>query len=348
MENFRTFRDTAGATRSDSVLTMKRDLGKVIVVSLLTVFLHGGAGDLSAQTASGGEGAFKKLLVLKFDSSKDGSLTGLEKRKAVDFLNQQDVNQDGQISLEERTLAVTALNEMRDLGKKVVTERMTPENRNEAKRDAVWGEFIKKLPHSTEGRTFTKMPGDAGFKREGDTFIDSTKFKGVAPGSDRVTSAELNKRLANLTSTRKRRQQRMGIKPLKKETKPALALKKKDYYAGTTILVAGEDHTVVPQGAVLSLPPKLANMVVEKPQGTLMIWPEFIKKHYRLITTKEVSYETAKGEDPISEKEKKAFSIGGKVVIAVYKKNPIEVKEPPVEEEEVVKGAVASDTRQQR
>ena len=116
MENFRTSKIPTGATRSVSVVTMKMDLGKVIMVLLLAISIHGGVGDLSAQTSSG-EGTFKKLLLLKFDTSKDGSLTGLEKTKAVDFLNKQDVNQDGQISLDERTLAVTALNEMRDVGK---------------------------------------------------------------------------------------------------------------------------------------------------------------------------------------------------------------------------------------
>lgn len=283
-----------------------------------------------------------------FDTSKDDSLTGLEKTKAVEFLKKHDVDGDGQISLRERNLAVTDLYEMRDVGKQVVTKNMTPENRNEARRDASWGEFLKKLPHSTEGQTFTKIPGDKGFQPKGDGFVDLTKIKGKAPGSDRITAEELDKRMTAVKADRKRKQLRMGIKPLKPETKPAVALRKKDYYEGTTILVKGEDHTVVPQGAVLSLPPKLAEMVVQKPRGKLLIWPLFIKKHARYITTKEVSWETAKGNDPITEKEKKAFSIGGKVVIAVYKKNPISVIEPAEEDAEVVKGAVASETSRKR
>ena len=215
----------------------------------------------------------------------------------------------------------------------MVTRDMTPTDRNEAKRDASWGDFLKKLPHSTEGRTFTSMPGDKGFNMKGDVFVDSTKTKGVAPGGDRVTAAELDKRMADLTSTSKRRRQQKGILPLKKETKPAIALKKRDYYAGTTILVSGSEHTVVPEGAVISLPPNMSKMVSEKPQGTLVMWPVFIKKYSPQFATKEVSWETAKGDDPISEKEKKAFTMGGKVVVAVYKKNPISVIERPAEEE---------------
>jgi len=347
MENFCTSKIPTGATRSVPVFTMKMDLGKVILVLLLAISIHGGAGDLFAQTSSG-EGTFKKLLLLKFDTSKDGSLTGLEKTKAVEFLQKKDVDGDGQISLRERNLAVTDLYEMRDVGKQAVTKNMNPEDRNEAKRDVSWGEFLKKLPHSTEGRTFTKMPGDKGFDSKGDSFVDLTKVKGKAPGSDRITAAELDKRMANSKADRKKKQIRMGIKPLKTETKPVVALRKKDYYEGTTILVAGEDHTVVPQGAVISLPPKLTEMVAQKPRGKLLIWPLFIKKHARYITTKEVSWETAKGNDPITEQEEKAFTIGGKVVIAVYKKNPISVIEQPEEDEDVVKGAVASDTSRKR
>ncbi len=349
MKNFRTFKNPVDSHRLDSANTMKKNMKNTVLALILIVCLVGSAGGLFAQGGAesgttGGEGTFKKLLIRKFDSSLDGSLTGLEKGKAVDFLNRQDRNKDGKISLDERNLAIAELNKMSDLDQRVATERMTPENRNEAKRDASWGEFMKKMPHSKEGRTFTKMPGDPGFIMKGDVFVDPTKMKGVAPRADRITAAELDARLAKETSAHKLKQQQMGLKALKKESKPAKALGKKDYYAGTTILVSGGEHTVVPERAVISLPPKLAGMVATKPKGTLVIWPLFIKKHARFVTTKEVSWQTAKGEDPISDKDQKAFSMGGKVVVAVFNKNPISVMEPKAEEgEEVVSGAVASD-----
>ncbi len=346
MKNFRTSRISIGVTRSGSTRTLKSGMGKAFIVLLLFATLNGSMGVLSAQ--DGAEGSFKKLLIMKFDSNRDSSLTGLEKTKAVEFLKKLDSDNDGQISLHERKLAITELNKMRDLGKKIVAKNMTPEDRNAAQRGAAWGDFIKKLPHSTEGRTFTKMPGDKGFSMKGDTFVDPTKVKGVAPGSDRVTAEELDKKLANLVSTRKRKQEQMGVKPLKKEVKRAVPLRERDYYAGTTILATGGEHTVVPQGAVLNLPPKLADMVVKKPKGTLLIWPKFVKKYSRFVTTKEVSWERAKGEDPITEMEQKALAIGGKVVVAVFNKNPISVIEPPAEEEGVIKGDVASGAGSKR
>lgn len=343
----RIFKNPVEVSRPDSTNTMKKNIKNVFRSLLLVILLQAGAGRILAQDASGntgGEGLFKKLLILKFDSSKDGSLTGLEKGKAVDFLNRQDKDRDGQISLKERTSAINELNQMSDLGRTVVTSKMTPDERNVAQRKANWGNFIKKLPHSKEGRTFTKVPGDAGFKMKGDDFVDPTKIKGVAPGRDRITAVELNALMSKKAADDKLERTRKGVMPQKIEPKPAKPLGKKDYYAGTTILASGGEHTVIPVGAVLNVPLNLTGMVVEKPQGKLLIWPKFMKKYARFVATKEVSWQTAKGEDPISEKDKKAFSIGSKVVVAVFNKNPISVMEPKEEEAGVVGGAVASDS----
>ncbi len=136
-------------------------------------------------------------------------------------------------------------------------------------------------------------------------------------------------------------------KKIKKEDKPAAKIgsKRKGFYEGSVIIAVAKDavHTVVPQGALLSLPTEMEGMVVKKPVGKLISWPEFLGRYRRMIATREVSWETAKGEDPIKEGEKKAFAVGGKIVVAVFKKNPITVLEPPPEEEEAVEGAVASD-----
>lgn len=359
MKYFRTYINPVGATRLDFDSPMKMGLKNVIMGSLLTALLHWGVGDLSAQgnaasgdaAASGGEGMFKKLLVAKFDTSLDGSLTGREKASAVDFLKKQDKDKDGQISLSERTAAMVELNKMPKLGRDAAMEAMTPEDRNAAKRDASWGEFIKKLPHSTEGRSFTKLPGDPGFKMQGDGFVDPTKLRGAAPKGDRITSKELEELMSNAASKDRLKKQQLGAKPLKKADKPVEKLGARDYYAGTTILVVGDEHSVVPQGAVINVPPKLTSMVAKKPHGKLVIWPEFVKKHSYMIATKEVSWQTAKGEDPLTDKEKRLLSVGGKLVVAVFGNNPISVMPPkPKKElvEEVVDGALTSDGTKKR
>jgi len=139
---------------------------------------------------------------------------------------------------------------------------------------------------------------------------------------------------------RKRLEAARMEKPASKPAKP------KSYYDGATIIAISDVHSVVPQGAVIHVPTELAGMIVEQPKGQLMRWPEFLEKHSNLIKTRKVSWETAKGEDPITEEERKTFAEGKKIIVAVFGNNPITVLEPPPKPEEKedtpVEGAVKS------
>ena len=104
--------------------------------------------------------------------------------------------------------------------------------------------------------------------------------------------------------------------------------KLKKFYEGSTIITLEDIHTVVPKGSVLHVPEGLAKMIVKQPKGEMMFWPEFLQKYPKLVITKEVTWKTAKGEDPIKGSELKAFVEGGKIVVAVFKKNPLSVLEP--------------------
>ena len=123
--------------------------------------------------------------------------------------------------------------------------------------------------------------------------------------------------------------------------------KPQGYYDTATIIAVPGAHTVVPRGAVLFVPPDKIGMIVKKPLGKLVRWPEFLIQNSQWITTREVTFQTAKGEDPIKEEERKIFAKGTKLVVAVFKKSPITVLEPPPEETEdtSVKGAVGSDSK---
>jgi len=102
----------------------------------------------------------------------------------------------------------------------------------------------------------------------------------------------------------------------------------KKFYDGSTIITLEDVHTVVPKGSVLHVPEGLAKMIVKQPKGKMMFWPAFLQKYPKLVTSKEVTWKTAKGEDPIKESEIKACVKGGKIVVAVFKKNPLSVLEP--------------------
>lgn len=330
---------------------MKNQLKAGTTVLLSAVFFLGSAGGLSAQAQeTGAEGdELKKLIHKRFDSNLDGNLSAGEQAKAVAFLNEIDKNGDGEISLSERTVAMSALQQTSDPAKLQVTEKMTIDNRNQSKRAVKWKEYMRTLPHGFGPRIFTSkvMPGEPGFNVNGEKEVDPTEVEGgVVIGERAPTYEELKKHRAERDAAHKSdRKRKMGAVEVRTAPEQAVAAAKKSankgYYDNTLILVKDGVHTVLPQGAILNMPPELEGMLVKEPKGDLMRWPDFLKKYGHVIDTREVTWETVKGEDPIREEEKKAFAKKGKMVVAVFKKNPVTVLEPPEEEKEVT-GAVVS------
>lgn len=94
---------------------------------------------------------------------------------------------------------------------------------------------------------------------------------------------------------------------------------------GMTILGSTGQWTVVPSNAFLSKLPILTKYVLEKPKGSYTQWPEFSRRNRGWLTSHEVSIETIKGEDPITEKELEAFKRSLKVVVATYKNSPVSI-----------------------
>ncbi len=266
--------------------------------------------------------SFKSLLQKKFDTNSDGMLFGAEKEHAVTFLKKLDKNGDGQISADEQKAGLADLKKIPDpvVSPAVVKSPVTS--------PAV-------MPAST------KEPLKEGEIREG--VIPKIKIIG------RVTEEEIEKRRNSAEAIQKMKDAR---RRLSKEVQKPIQLKNRSFYDGSAIIAVIGDkvHCVVPEGAVLSVPAELGGMIelVKQPLGELMRWPEFLKKYSRWLKTREVSWETVKGDDPIKAEEKKSFVEGGKIIIAVFHKNPVTVLPPPPEdevEEEEVKGALGSDTK---
>lgn len=336
--------------------TKKKHLENGSTVFLATMFFLGSAGGLCAQgeEKDGGVDQLKQAVLKRFDANLDGNLSAGEQAKAVSFLNEVDKNGDGEISLSERTVAMGALQRMGDPAKTRATEKQTLENRNESKRATKWNDYLRSLPHGAGARTFTtnKMPGEPGFDVKGEKEVDITEVKGGLsrdiPKAMTYEELKMHREKRNAANKSKRAaEDRGGTKPRVVADEGAVAAaskaRNKSYYDGTLILAKDKVHTVVPKGAILNLPSEMEGMLVEKPEGDLMRWPDFLKKYGKFVTTREVSWATVKGEDPIKENEKKAFAKGGKVVIAVFRGGPVTVLEPPPEEEGAV-GAVVSDS----
>ncbi len=96
-------------------------------------------------------------------------------------------------------------------------------------------------------------------------------------------------------------------------------------YVDSDILASSGFHTVVPRGAVLVVPERHAKRKISKPTGVFTIWPKFLRKNYGWIYKYEVTLDQASGKTPISAEKMESLKGMGKIVVAVYKNNPISV-----------------------
>ncbi len=110
--------------------------------------------------------------------------------------------------------------------------------------------------------------------------------------------------------------------------KPKAAVKA-DIYQISDILADGSSHTVVPKGAILSVPESLADRLVTSPAGKFQFWPDFYARNKNWIKLQEVEVDVAKGKVPLPEGVIKMMATEPKMVIAVYKGNLITVLEAP-------------------
>lgn len=236
-----------------------------------------------------GAADFKGLILKKFDADRDGALAGLEKYGAVRFLKGVDSNGDGEISEEEQSDAVAALQRMPDPIKPspIPVPAQMPESRS--------------------------VPASASKQK---SIREEAKPKitiGLPPTPESIA--------------KKRAEMRLGGQTKKTAASSGVAVPKKEqgYYENSTIISVSGVHTVVPKGSVLHVPPSLAGMIVKSPKGKLLGWPQFREKNIRYINTYEVPLEVAKGQQRIKGSLKREFNGNNKIVVAVYNKNPVTV-----------------------
>ena len=94
----------------------------------------------------------------------------------------------------------------------------------------------------------------------------------------------------------------------------------------STILHDGKNWTLVPKGAVIFLPAAMKSRVDVKPVGTLMAWAEFFAKNRAWITTTDVSFEQAAGNEDLPAERVTFWARQDKVVVAVHQCGPISVR----------------------
>lgn len=109
-----------------------------------------------------------------------------------------------------------------------------------------------------------------------------------------------------------------------------------DLYANSVLLSDGSYHTLLPKRALLHVPEALQGRVVEEPEGRLLLWPDFLKRNRNWLVGQEVTFETAKGEQPFSQEEMDIFRRNNLVVVAVLRGSPISVLPPKIEEKKTI------------
>lgn len=91
------------------------------------------------------------------------------------------------------------------------------------------------------------------------------------------------------------------------------------------ILNDGTHWTLVPKGAVLHVPPSMANRVGAKPLGTLLPWMDFLMANRAWLSTEETTFDQAAGKTPLMPERLAAWPKLNKVVVAVHQGGPISV-----------------------
>jgi len=101
-----------------------------------------------------------------------------------------------------------------------------------------------------------------------------------------------------------------------------------DLASNSTFLQNGERFTLVPKGAVLQVPEKLASWVVKAPAGKFQPWPEFQAERRGQVVPFEVTMDQAAGKVPLDPGKLAAAKKAGGLLVAVCRGGPISVVKP--------------------
>ncbi|MCP5538336.1 MAG: hypothetical protein H7A51_19145 [Akkermansiaceae bacterium] len=109
---------------------------------------------------------------------------------------------------------------------------------------------------------------------------------------------------------------------------PAGAVRSYDIYRHSTILQHGNNHTLLPDNALIHIPDSLQHKVVTTPRGTFIPWPRFYLANRSWIFTHEINLKQAEGTSPLKEDVLKQFVRINRIVVALHQNNPISILRP--------------------
>ena len=94
----------------------------------------------------------------------------------------------------------------------------------------------------------------------------------------------------------------------------------------SSILHDGTNWTLVPKGAVIFIPAALKGRVDVSPVGTLLSWSDFLIQNRNWITTTDISFDQAAGNEAMPAERAAFWAKQDKIVIAVHQNGPISVR----------------------
>ena len=89
-----------------------------------------------------------------------------------------------------------------------------------------------------------------------------------------------------------------------------------------------EFSTLVPKGAILSVPDSFRPNMITDVSGTLILWNEFLNRNRARISPFEITIEQAAGVAEIDPKLLRSAIATGSIIVAVIRGNPTSVSRP--------------------
>ena len=98
----------------------------------------------------------------------------------------------------------------------------------------------------------------------------------------------------------------------------------------STFLTFGGHSVLLPKGAVIHVPDVLARHSVAAIKGELISWQEFLTRYPALVSAVEVTLEEASGEKAFDPERMESAKSGGRILVTVYRRNPVSFHPAPV------------------
>jgi hypothetical protein len=98
--------------------------------------------------------------------------------------------------------------------------------------------------------------------------------------------------------------------------------------SSSILITDGENYTIVPIGSVLILPGAHRSKIVNRAQGDLLLWPDFLKRNSAWLAAREVSLKMSQGDSRAGEAVMRELAGETRLVVAVHKNCPISILEP--------------------